>query len=293
MAAELLQHEPSARDIFRRAGEILGLDLAGVCTTGNDALLTRTDIAQPALLTTCVAWLSAVRSRGLDAAVLAGHSLGEFTAWVASGAIDFEPALRLVRRRGELMEQAAQRNPGGMLAIIGISDDQVIEICTEAESVGTVVPANFNSPLQLVVSGTPDALGKVADLAKAAGGRAMPLRVSGAFHSPLMDDAAREFSRLVADTPVSDPRIPVVANVTADPVADADTVRATISRQMTSPVLWTASVRRMLADGVSSFFEVGPGEVLTTLIRRISADARAVSVGSLDALETLSQEVNP
>jgi len=293
MAAELLQHEPSARDIFRRAGEILGLDLAGVCTTGNDALLTRTDIAQPALLTTCVAWLSAVRSRGLDAAVLAGHSLGEFTAWVASGAIDFEPALRLVRRRGELMEQAAQRNPGGMLAIIGISDDQVIEICTEAESVGTVVPANFNSPGQLVVSGTPDALGKVADLAKAAGGRAMPLRVSGAFHSPLMDDAAREFSRLVADTPVSDPRIPVVANVTADPVADADTVRATISRQMTSPVLWTASVRRMLADGVSSFFEVGPGEVLTTLIRRISADARAVSVGSLDALETLSQEVNP
>lgn len=293
MAAELLQHEPSARDIFRRAGEILGLDLAGVCTTGNDALLTRTDIAQPALLTTCVAWLAAVRSRGLDAAVLAGHSLGEFTAWVASGAIDFEPALRLVRRRGELMEQAAQRNPGGMLAIIGISDDQVIEICTEAESVGTVVPANFNSPGQLVVSGTPDALDKVADLAKAAGGRAMPLRVSGAFHSPLMDDAAREFSRLVADTPVSDPRIPVVANVTADPVADADTVRATISRQMTSPVLWTASVRRMLADGVSSFIEVGPGEVLTRLIRRISADARAVSVGSLDALETLSQEVNP
>lgn len=293
MAAELLQHEPSARDIFRRAGEILGLDLAGVCTTGNDALLTRTDIAQPALLTTCVAWLAAVRSRGLDAAVLAGHSLGEFTAWVASGAIDFEPALRLVRRRGELMEQAAQRNPGGMLAIIGISDDQVIEICTEAESVGTVVPANFNSPGQLVVSGTPDALDKVADLAKAAGGRAMPLRVSGAFHSPLMDDAAREFSRLVADTPVSDPRIPVVANVTADPVADADTARATISRQMTSPVLWTASVRRMLADGVSSFIEVGPGEVLTKLIRRISADARAVSVGSLDALETLSQEVNP
>ena len=293
MAAELLQHEPSVRDIFRQAGEILGLDLAGVCTTGNDALLTRTDIAQPALLTTCVAWLAAVRSRGLEASVLAGHSLGEFTAWVASGAIDFEPALRLVRRRGELMEQAAQRNPGGMLAIIGISDDQVIEICREAESVGTVVPANFNSPGQLVVSGTPDALDKVADLAKAAGGRAMPLRVSGAFHSPLMDDAAREFSRLVADTPVRDPRIPVVANVTADSVADADTVRAIISRQMTSPVLWTASVRRMVANGVSLFVEVGPGEVLTKLIRRISADARAVSVGSLDELETLSQEVNP
>jgi [acyl-carrier-protein] S-malonyltransferase len=293
MAAELLEREPTARDIFGRAGEILGLDLAGVCTTGNDALLTRTDIAQPALLTTCVAWLAAVRSRGLDATVLAGHSLGEFTAWVGSGAIEFEAALRLVRRRGEIMEEAAQRNPGGMIAVIGLPDDSVTEICTQAESIGTVVPANFNSPGQLVVSGTPDALDRVAELAKAAGGRAMPLRVAGAFHSPLMDDAAREFSRLVAAVAIADPRIPVVANVSAEPVTDADSVRSAMSRQMTSPVLWTASVHRMVADGVSLFLEVGPGKVLTNLIRRISTDARTAAVGSLDALETLSQEANP
>ena len=293
MAAELLQREPTARDIFGRAGEVLGLDLAGVCTTGNDTLLTRTDIAQPALLTTCVAWLAAVRSRGLDAAVLAGHSLGEFTAWVGSGAIEFEAALRLVRRRSELMAEAAQRNPGGMTAVIGLPDDRVIEICTQAESIGAVVPANFNSPGQLVVSGTPDALDRVAQLATAAGGRAMPLRVAGAFHSPLMDDAAREFSRLVAAAAIADPRIPVVANVSAEPVTDADSVRSAISRQMTSPVLWTDSVRRMVADGVSLFLEVGPGKVLTNLIQRISTDARTVAVGSLDALETLSQEVNP
>ena len=293
MAAELLERDPTARDIFGRAGEILGLDLAGVCTNGNDALLTRTDIAQPALLTTCVAWLAAVRSRGLDASVLAGHSLGEFTAWVGSGAIEFEAALRLVRRRSEIMEEAAQRNPGGMIAVIGLPDDSVTEICTQAESIGTVVPANFNSPGQLVVSGTPDALDRVAELAKAAGGRAIPLRVAGAFHSPLMDDAAREFSRLVGAVAIADPRIPVVANVSAEPVTDADSVRRAISRQMTSPVLWTASVRRMVADGVSLFLEVGPGEVLTKLIRRMSTDARTAAVGSLDALETLSQEVNP
>ena len=293
MAADLLARQPAARDIFNRAGQVLGLDLAGVCTTGDDALLTRTDIAQPALLTTCVAWLTAVCSRGLDPTVVAGHSLGEFTAWIASGALDFEPALRLVRRRGELMEQAAQRNPGGMLAIIGIPDDRVLQICKEAGSAGTVVPANFNSPGQLVVSGQLPALERVAELARAARGKAIPLRVSGAFHSPLMDDAAHEFSRLVADTPVGDPRIPVVANATAEPVTDADSVRSAISRQMTSPVLWTASVRRLLSDGVGLFVEVGPGNVLTKLIPRISADARAISVGSLDELEALSQEVNP
>ena len=293
MAAELLEREPTARDIFARAGEILGLDLAGVCTTGNDALLTRTDIAQPALLTTCVAWLAAVRSRGLEATVLAGHSLGEFSAWVGSGAIDFEAALRLVRRRGELMAEAAQRNPGAMIAVIGLADDRVIEMCTQAESIGTVVPANFNAPGQIVISGDPAALEKVAELVKAARGKAIPLRLSGAFHSPLMDDAAREFSRLVAAAAIADPRIPVVANVSAEPVTTADSVRRAISRQMTSPVLWTASVRRMVADGVSLFLEVGPGNVLAKLGQRISADARTVAVGSLDALETLCQEVNP
>ena len=191
------------------------------------------------------------------------------------------------------MAEAAQRNPGGMTAVIGLPDDRVIEICTQAGSIGAVVPANFNSPGQLVVSGTPDALDRVAQLATAAGGRAMPLRVAGAFHSPLMDDAAREFSHLVAAVAIADPRIPVIANVSAEPVADADSVRSAISRQMTSPVLWTDSVRRMVADGVSLFLEVGPGKVLTNLIQRISTDARTVAVGSLDALETLSQEVNP
>ncbi len=277
MAVQLLSDSAEARELFRRASEVLGLDLAGVCTTGNEAILTRTDIAQPALLTTCIGWLSVVRSRGIESSLVAGHSMGEFSAWVAAGALEFEAALRLVRRRGELMEEAAERNPGGMLAIIGLGDERVIELCDKARSAGVVTPANFNCPGQLVISGQPDALAKAADLAKAERGRAIPLKVSGAFHSPLMDDAAYEFSRLVAALPIADPKVGVVANATAEPVTTAAGVREVISRQMTSPVLWTSSVRRMVADGIGRFIEIGPGQVLTKLIKRIDAEAEAVS----------------
>jgi len=290
MAKELIEHEPAARELFQQAGEVLGLDLVGVCTAGNDALLTRTDIAQPALLTTCLAWLGAARARGLAADAMAGHSLGEFSAWVAAGALEFEPALRLVRRRGELMEEAGRRNPGGMAAVIGLADKDVVRICEQARGAGVVVAANYNSPGQIVVSGVSAALQKVAELAQTAGGRVLPLRVSGAFHSPLMDDAAHAFARLVADVPIAGPRIPVIANVSAEPVTDSADVRQAITRQMTSPVLWAASVRRMAADGVGLFLEVGPGDVLTKLIERTVADVRAVAVKSLANLDALSQE---
>lgn len=293
MAAELLEHSPKARALFQRAGEVLGLDLAGVCTSGNEALLTRTDIAQPALLTTCLAWLGAVRERGVDATAVAGHSLGEFSAWVAAGALEFEPTLRLVRRRGELMEEAARRNPGGMVAVIGLPDEQVVGMCERASAAGMVRPANYNAPGQLVVSGQAEALERVAALARAARAKAIPLKVSGAFHSPLMDDAAHELSRLVAALQISDPRLPVVANATAERVITADGVRQAMSRQMTSPVLWTGSVHRMIADGATVFAEIGPGQVLTKLIQRISADVKALPVGSLAELDALCQEVGP
>lgn len=292
MAAELLEHIPAARHLFERAGEILGLDLIGICTTGDEALLTRTDIAQPALLTTCLGWLAAVEERGVTATVCAGHSLGEFTAWVAAGAMEFESALRLVARRGELMEDAARRNPGGMLAVVGLADDQVVELCRQAGSAGIATPANYNSPGQLVVSGQPEALARVEELVRAAKGRALPLKVSGAFHSPLMEDAAVEFTRLVEEITIADPRLPVVVNTTAEPVTTAPQVRQAMSRQMTSPVLWTASVRRMVAGGTTLFVEIGPGQVLTKLIERICAGTRALPAGSQAGLTTLLQEVS-
>jgi [acyl-carrier-protein] S-malonyltransferase len=212
---------------------------------------------------------------------------------VAAGALAFEPAVRLVRRRGELMAEAAQRNPGGMLAIIGLPDERVAEICERAGAAGLVRPANFNAPGQLVVSGQAEALDRVAELARAGRGKAIPLKVSGAFHSPLMDDAAYQFSRLVSALQINEPRVPVVANATAEPVTAADGVRQAMSKQMTSPVRWTASVHRMIADGTSLFAEIGPGQVLTKLVQRISAEVKALPVGSLAELDALCQEVMP
>ncbi len=292
MAAELLAQEPAARAIFEQAGEVLGLNLAELCTTGSDEVLTRTDIAQPALLATSAAWLAVLQERGLAPRIAAGHSLGEFGAWVAAGVLDFEQAVRLVRRRGELMEESASRRPGGMLAVIGVTDAQVEAACKEAGREGVVVPANFNSPGQVVVSGEMEALFEVRQAVKAARGMAIPLRVSGAFHSPLMEDAAHSFSEIVAALPLADPRIPVVANATADLVTTAEHARQAMAKQMTNPVLWTASVQRMMKEGVDLFVEVGPGQVLTKLIGRISEEARVLPVGTPDELQVLLQEVN-
>jgi len=293
MAVELLSGHPTARDMFRQAGEILGLDLAGLCTTGDDALLTRTDIAQPALLTTCLAWLTLIREHGIRPQLVAGHSLGEFSAWVAAGVLEFAEAVRLVRRRGELMEEASRRRPGGMLAVLGLTDAQVKEMCERAGSAGVVAAVNFNCPGQVVVSGEASALEAVAGAVKAARGKAMALRVSGAFHSPLMEDAAHAFAGLVESLVLRDPTVPVVANATADLVVRAEDARKVMTSQMTNPVLWTDSVRRMISEGVRTFVEVGPGNVLTKLVERISAEARAIPVGTLQQLRTLVEEVRP
>ena len=292
MAAELLAQEPAAREIFRRAGELLGLDLADLCTAGSNALLTRTDIAQPALLTTSLGWLEALRGRGIAPQMMAGHSLGEFCAWVAAGVLEFEEAVRLVRRRGELMAEAGERRPGGMLAVIGLTDARVAEICREAQQAGVIVVANYNSPGQVVVSGESAALAAAAEVVKRERGRAIPLRVSGAFHSPLMEDAARSFAEIVSRSPMRSPAVPVVANATGEPVNDPDQVREAMTRQMDSPVLWTASVRRMIGEGVRCFVEVGPGQVLTKLIPRISTEAEAIAVDGAENLQALVEVMN-
>ncbi len=291
MASALLALDPAARALFDRASEILGMNLAEICTTGDEALLERTDVTQPALLTTCLAWEAALRNRGVRPAVVAGHSLGEFSAWVAAGALDFEEAVRLVRRRGELMEEAGQRRPGGMLAVMGLTDEQVGKACREAERAGVVVPANYNSPGQVVVSGEGSALAELREVVKAAGGKTIPLRVSGAFHSPLMEDAARAFSDLVARVPLRDPLVPVVVNATAEVVTEAEAARRAMAAQMTSPVRWTECVRIMRARGVALFVEPGPGQVLTKLMRRISAEIRCLPAGTPEELEAVVEEV--
>ena len=292
MAAALLAEEPAARELFDRASEILGLNLAEICTTGDEALLTRTDVTQPALLTTCLAWEAALRGRGVRPTVAAGHSVGEFCAWVTAGSLEFEEALRLVRRRGELMEEAARRRPGGMVAVMGLANEQVEQACRQAEAVGVVAPANYNSPGQVVVSGEEKALRRVREVVKAAGGKTIPLRVSGAFHSPLMEDAARAFSELVARLEVRDPRIPVVVNATAEVVKGAEQARRAMAAQMTSPVRWTECVRTMKGNGAEMFVEVGPGQVLTKLMRRISAETQCLPVGAPEELRAVVEEMS-
>jgi [acyl-carrier-protein] S-malonyltransferase len=291
MAAELLAQEAAARAVFHTANEVLGLDLAAICTTADDATLTRTEVAQPALLTTSVAWLRVLTARGLSPDLAAGHSLGEFAAWVAAGVMEFEAALRLVQRRGELMEAAGEMRPGGMVAVLRLADEMVAELCAQAREVGEVVVANYNSPGQVVVSGESVALTRMGELVEEANGRVIPLRVSGAFHSPLMAEAGAQFAALVAELPLADPAIPVVANATAEPVTTAAQARDVITRQMTSPVLWTASVGRMVAAGTTRFLEVGPGRVLTQLVERIAPTVQARAVGKPAALQTVIEEI--
>lgn len=292
MAAALLSEEPEARHIFDQASEILGLNLAEVCVTGDEALLSRTDITQPALLTTCLAWHAALQNRGVRPALLAGHSLGEFSAWVASGVLDFPAAVRLVRRRGELMEEASRLRPGGMVAVIGLDDRQVEECCLQAEARlrrerplgAVVVPANYNSPGQVVVSGDEAGLERVEQLVRAAGGKTIRLKVSGAFHSPLMEDAARVFRSLVEEQVLRDPQVPVVAGATGEFVTTAERAREVMMAQMTSPVRWAECVRQMVKCGITTFVEVGPGQVLTKLIQRTVDGVRCLPVGSPEEL---------
>jgi [acyl-carrier-protein] S-malonyltransferase len=219
----------------------------------------------------------------------AGHSLGEYSALVAAGALDIPTALRLVRRRGELMAQARE---GGMAAIIGLDEAPLEQACREASAADApVVIANYNSPGQLVISGAAAAVERACVLAKERGAkRALPLKVSAAFHSPLMRDAAEGLATAVAQAAIIDARTPTISNVTAEPLMQASAIRRELIAQVTSPVRWIASVRRMVAEGVDTFVEIGPGSVLTGLIKRIAPDARLLNVSDLASAHTFAQD---
>jgi [acyl-carrier-protein] S-malonyltransferase len=300
MGRDLYEASAAARAIFDQADATLGFALSRLCFEGPDEALTATENAQPALLTVSAALLAALAERtgegmkgrgGEEMSArspfqpftlshTAGHSLGEYSALLAAGAIDLPTALRLVRRRGELMSEARE---GGMAAIIGIDQAPLEQICREASAEDApVVIANYNSPGQLVISGAGAAVERACVLAKARGAkRALPLKVSAAFHSPLMRDAAAGLAAAVAQALIVNAQTPVISNVTAEPLAQPDAIRHELIAQVTSPVRWIASVRRMAADGVDTFVEVGPGSVLTGLIKRIVPEARLINVNDL------------
>ncbi len=288
MGQDLHDAYPEARAIFEQADAVLGTPLTTLCFTGPENVLTDTFNAQPALLTHSIATLRVLQTLQHDEtpAFVAGHSLGEYSALVAADVMEFADALKLVRERGRLMKQAGEKTPGAMAAVIGIDDTALEAACREA---GAQI-ANYNAPGQIVISGAKDALERAVALAKERGAkRAIPLAVSIASHSPLMEEAAREFANAVAQTPMQAPKLPVISNVTALPLNDVTAIRHELVAQLTSSVQWTKSIEYILAQGTTQFIEVGPKDVLAGLIRRINKDAHAVSIGNVASVQAFAK----
>lgn len=296
MGRDLYTQIPAAREVFDRANEILNLDISRLCFEGPEDDLTATQNAQPALLTVCVALLRTLRALNPTEEetlpqIVAGHSLGEYAALVAGGALDLETAVRLVRRRGELMAASASSGKGMMAAILGLEEAVVDQLCQDASSDQTgewAVIANYNAPGQLVISGSMGAVEQVTTAARASGARrVVPLRVSGAFHSPLMTEATAGMAKAVAEAPIRDLHIPLVANVTASILLRADEIRKELVAQVGSPVRWVGSVQQMVSQGISTFVEIGPGNVLTGLIKRIApGGVRLVNLRSVEDIKS-------
>jgi len=286
MGRALAQRFPEARDAFETADRVLGYRLSAICWEGPEEELKKTSNAQPALLVTSVAALRLVTAAGLAPAAAAGHSLGEYSACVAAGALEFEDALRLVRRRGELMLRAGVERPGTMAAFLGLSRADVDAVCRDASAGGGVVqPANLNAPGQVVVSGDVAAVERACELAKARGAkRAIRLEVSGAFHSPLMAPATTGLVEALRATSFREARCPVLANVSAEPATRGSTIRESLERQLLGAVRWEDSMRRMRESGIEGFVEIGAGRVLRGLLRTIDREIPAWNVEDPDSL---------
>lgn len=291
MGKELAVAHPEARAIFEEADSILGFALSTLCWDGPEAELNDTINTQPALLVHSIAALRVFQklNPGFTPAYVAGHSLGELSAAVAAGALDYAAGVSLTRRRGELMKEAGEKSPGGMAAILGLDIPALDKLCAEASTDGEVVQvANDNCPGQVVISGNSGAVARAIEAAKAAGAkRALPLAVSIAAHSPLMASAQAAFTEAIAASNAQDPLIPMIGNVAAVPLKDAAALRADLQAQLTSRVRWTESIRTMRAAGVRTFVEFGTGSVLTGLLKRIEAETTGIALGEPADFEKL------
>ena len=292
MGKTLYEASEAARRIFQQADEALGFGLTKLMFEGPDAELEDTINAQPAILTFSVACLAALRERwetlgrAVSPVFVAGHSLGEYTALVAAAGLDFSAAVRLVRERGRLLKENGEHRPGGMAAVVGLDREALESICTEAREHGVIVLANTNSPEQMVISGELPALDRAVELARAGGAKAVvPLRITIASHSPLMQQAAIQLAEIIAALNLRDPVTPIVANIQGKILTTAEEIRLHLGEQLCLPVEWTRSVREMVENGVDTFVEIGPGQVLSRLIKRISRDVRAMTLGDAEISE--------
>jgi [acyl-carrier-protein] S-malonyltransferase len=286
MGQALAEKHPAARHVFETADRALGYRLSDICWKGPAEELKKTVHTQPALLTHGIAAWKLLEQAGVRPSWVAGHSLGEYSACVAAGAIGFEEAVRLVHRRGELMYQAGLDRPGTMAAILGLTREQVDEACARAAGAGIVVPANLNAPGQVVISGERAAVVRACENARALGARrAIPLEVSGAFHSPLMESASQGLSEALANIAVHDAHVPVVANVSAEPHRRGADIRAALDAQLLGAVRWEDSMRHLVAAGAQAFVEVGTGTVLRGLLRSLDPSIVSFNVDDPESLQ--------
>ena len=296
MGQDFCQAMPEAKAMFDQAEAATGLPLARLCFDGPEEELSRTDIAQPAIFTVSAVALEAVRtslgSLAPRPSFLAGLSLGEYTALYAAGAMDFVTGVKLVARRGQLMQEAATATPSGMVSVIGLDEDKAWELRDAAAGGQILTCANFNCPGQIVLSGEQGACDRVAEMAEQFGASAaVPLKVAGAFHSEIMAPAAEAFGAALAEVDFAEPTVPVIANVDAQPYASAADIRQKLLDQLISPVRWGESMEYLLAQGMDRPYEVGPGRVLAGLMRRIDRKLRVVNLNSYEAVESFVPEV--
>lgn len=283
MGKDLYESSPKAKELFDKANQILGFEITKIMFEGTAEELKQTKVTQPAVFLHSV--ISAIcLGDDFDAEMTAGHSLGEFSALVAAGALSFEDGLKLVSKRAMAMQKACEAAPSTMAAIIGLSDDVIEKVCAEVSSEGNiVVPANYNCPGQLVISGNIDAVNAACEKLKEAGAkRALVLPVGGAFHSPLMQPAKDELQAAIEATEFSNPRIPVYQNVDAKAHTDANEIKQNLIAQLTAPVKWTYEVKQMMADGATDFVECGPGKALQGMILKIAKGVEGISISGIN-----------
>jgi [acyl-carrier-protein] S-malonyltransferase len=293
MGQGLSEAYPAARAVFDAADRALEFPLGALCFSGSEEELALTENTQPAILAVCLAALAVLRERGLVCAAAAGHSLGEYGALVAAGSLEPRDALRAVRLRGKFMQEAVPLGEGAMAAVLGLDAETVARLCREVAQGEVVAPANLNGPSQVVVAGHAAAVRRLGAAALDAGARrVVPLQVSAPFHCELMQPAARRLAPVLDALPLADPRHPIYTNVDAQPVSRAAAVRSALLRQVASPVRWHELIEAMLAEGIETFVEVGPGKVLAGLVRGIRRTARVLPAGEPEPLEAAVHELS-
>jgi [acyl-carrier-protein] S-malonyltransferase len=284
MAKDLFEKSVEAKEMIKTADDILGVNLSYIMFNGPEDELKQTQFTQPAIFLHSVILASIIRTIEADAA--AGHSLGEYSAYVASGTIQFHEAIKLVRARGVAMQEAGDQNKGTMAAVIGLEPEKAEDICAKASAVGIVQCANFNSPGQIVISGSVEGVKKAMELCKNAGAKMVKeLVVSAAFHSPLMLSAKEKFNSALGGTNFYKSKFPVYTNVTAKPVAGISEIKLMLFEQITAPVRWEETIRNMINDGIEEFYEIGPGNVLQGLVKRINPDIKRFGIDKFEDVE--------